>query len=500
VVGIELPREERLPPGPLRDLVVALHELYRGAGRPGLRRIAKAIVGGDFPDTVSHESVSDMLNGKAVPRWSKLDCVVRQLATWNAPRLDPEQTAARFLPLWEAATGGAPAPAAQPALSTADTASLPAANRDAAVLRASHSLSRQRAEALRAAVENVRQASTDSALNPQPPSEGRTDDEWAQSRHALIAGRSRWREPTSDQQTAQVRHLRENQSSHPAISARSSRSDSPPSMRVGICVACNPLPAIQPTSTALRHSFLSFLSRQPMAGLVEDFTVTSDNTKWEKWGGHGRSNHEAVLTSADQQAAPVAWARLLLPEPRMSVGLRDSHSALFLLDIERRPWDVDGPLASPIPFLDWHTSFRKALECPSALAGFLAQDLGLDIPGKDPTVPEGLEEFHIGPRDLVASVGMWLTAPQAMTDLVDTSGYQHLPGSPASPQFAAFAITYSEGSEAADMAIDWMRQMCDYTLHLDDYDSSLSALGTNADPDHRHAREGLTGIHPFSLR
>ena len=48
VVGIELPDEGRLPAGPARDLVVALHELYRGAGRPGLRRIARAIVDGDF--------------------------------------------------------------------------------------------------------------------------------------------------------------------------------------------------------------------------------------------------------------------------------------------------------------------------------------------------------------------------------------------------------------------------------------------------------------------
>ena len=105
MVGIELPGEDRLPIGPVRNLVEALHGVYRGAGRPGLRRIAKAITEGDFRDTVSHEAVSDMLNGKSVPRWSKLECVVRQLAVWNSPRLDPDSTAARFLRLWEAATG-----------------------------------------------------------------------------------------------------------------------------------------------------------------------------------------------------------------------------------------------------------------------------------------------------------------------------------------------------------------------------------------------------------
>jgi hypothetical protein len=108
VRGIELPGENRLPPGPARDLVVGLHELYRGAGLPGLRRIAKAIADGDFSDVVSHETVSDMLNGKSVPRWSKLDAVVRQLAMWNIPRLDPESTAVRFLSLWKAAAGVGP--------------------------------------------------------------------------------------------------------------------------------------------------------------------------------------------------------------------------------------------------------------------------------------------------------------------------------------------------------------------------------------------------------
>jgi hypothetical protein len=106
VTGIELPGEDRLPSGGLRDLVTALHSLYRGAGRPGLRVISKAVTDGDFRDTVSHEKVSAMLHGQNLPKWSKLECVVRQLAKWHTPRLDPDQEAARFLVLWQAASGG----------------------------------------------------------------------------------------------------------------------------------------------------------------------------------------------------------------------------------------------------------------------------------------------------------------------------------------------------------------------------------------------------------
>jgi hypothetical protein len=79
----------------------------------------------------------------------------------------------------------------------------------------------------------------------------------------------------------------------------------------------------------------------------------------------------------------------------------------------------------------------------------------------------------------MASVATWLITPQAMTDLVDISGYQQLPGSPISRQFDAYAVTDTDGVDAGDMAIDWMRQMCDYALHLDDYDVSLAELATN---------------------
>lgn len=108
MVGIEPPGEDRLPAGPRRDLVLVLHDLYRGAGRPGLRRIANEISRNhDYPDTVSHETVSAILRGEGGPRWSKLECVVRQLAAWHHPRLDPDEQVRRFLALWNAASNPA---------------------------------------------------------------------------------------------------------------------------------------------------------------------------------------------------------------------------------------------------------------------------------------------------------------------------------------------------------------------------------------------------------
>jgi hypothetical protein len=111
-MAVSLPGPDALPPGPHRDLVEALHTLYQGAGTPGLRPIAKAVMEGDFRDTVSHEKVAAMLRGNGLPRWSKLEPVVRILATWHAPRLDADKQVVVFQRLWHAAqndTAGVPA-------------------------------------------------------------------------------------------------------------------------------------------------------------------------------------------------------------------------------------------------------------------------------------------------------------------------------------------------------------------------------------------------------
>ncbi len=103
MTGIALPGEDRLPPGPHRALLEALHGLYEGAGKPGLRRIAAGITNGEFRDTISHEKVGALLRGVGLPGWLKVECVVRQLAAWHNPRLDPDEEAARFTALWLAA-------------------------------------------------------------------------------------------------------------------------------------------------------------------------------------------------------------------------------------------------------------------------------------------------------------------------------------------------------------------------------------------------------------
>jgi hypothetical protein len=105
-VAVGMPGEGQLPPGPRRELTMAIHVLYVGAGTPGLRRISKAIQDrDDLPDTVSHEAIRAILNG-AVAQWIKIQCLVSQLLTWSVTRPDPAPEIEKIHRLWLMAAGG----------------------------------------------------------------------------------------------------------------------------------------------------------------------------------------------------------------------------------------------------------------------------------------------------------------------------------------------------------------------------------------------------------
>lgn len=87
------------------DLRAELRALYLGAGQPSFRRISNAINDdGDLPDKVSHETVSGLLNGTTIPRWSKVESVVRMLIAMSVHGRDPDLEVRRFLALWTSST------------------------------------------------------------------------------------------------------------------------------------------------------------------------------------------------------------------------------------------------------------------------------------------------------------------------------------------------------------------------------------------------------------
>jgi hypothetical protein len=107
MTGIALPGRDKLPPGPRRDLVEALHELYRQAGLPGTRTISKESRNrDDLPTTISHEGISGILRGDGLSRWFKIECLVRILVDHAVGHPDVEATVGRIHELWLSAVDG----------------------------------------------------------------------------------------------------------------------------------------------------------------------------------------------------------------------------------------------------------------------------------------------------------------------------------------------------------------------------------------------------------
>jgi excisionase family DNA binding protein len=125
-VPVKMPDERKLPPGPWRELTQALYALYESAGKPGTREISEAIKNrDDLRDVVSHEGVRNILGGKHA-RWSKIECVVVQLANWSVGRPNPVAELERIHRLWSAAEGSETAADARqeevmPTVGSADT-------------------------------------------------------------------------------------------------------------------------------------------------------------------------------------------------------------------------------------------------------------------------------------------------------------------------------------------------------------------------------------------
>jgi hypothetical protein len=84
-----------------RRLKQAIEGLHRSAGLPSARAISSAIRNrDDLRDTVSHETVSGILRSNGLPRWVKLECVVRQLAEWATHKPDLDSVVLEMQELW----------------------------------------------------------------------------------------------------------------------------------------------------------------------------------------------------------------------------------------------------------------------------------------------------------------------------------------------------------------------------------------------------------------
>jgi hypothetical protein len=267
----------------------------------------------------------------------------------------------------------------------------------------------------------------------------------------------RWRVTNDGHEVPALMRIKDTGFSHPGYMRQIAQEQTKPSLRVGALVACEPL-GPEPSTSDLRQRFLSFLDSPPVMDLITAVSHVDKTLHWTPWGGHGRINLEAALVgdTGDVPVAPVASALMLLPEPGMSGFGRDPRFAQIVVHVQ--PHSVGGGPPKPVGLAAWHDRFTEALGIPAALASFLTQSLQLTTTAEPP-----------------AQVGVWLHAHK-IQELVDLDGLTPVAGTQPVPWYMGWSVADEHGSPAGETAIELLRQMCDYTLHLDQYEQVLGSL------------------------
>ncbi|WP_329295446.1 hypothetical protein [Streptomyces sp. NBC_01455] len=101
---IELPSEDDLPPGPVRDLTIRIHSVYDEANWPSMQKIVDAMEQVDAPGTSSRQYVYNILKGlPRRPSWPIIESIVRALASKTRRQVDIDTLVAEVEKLWRLA-------------------------------------------------------------------------------------------------------------------------------------------------------------------------------------------------------------------------------------------------------------------------------------------------------------------------------------------------------------------------------------------------------------
>jgi hypothetical protein len=232
--------------------------------------------------------------------------------------------------------------------------------------------------------------------------------------------------------------------------------DQAPFMRIGVCVACEPV-SQDTGSSRIGSGLVRFLSRDPVAAVTSSLTHVGGDVSWVRLAGHGVIRLEATLGDTGQAGRPAASAMLLPPVAGIQLHGRSDDVACLWLHLE--PGGPDGTAARPDSLAVWHRRVRYAISLATEFAQFLADDLSL-VTRDDPA----------------ARVGILLNAARSMTELVDIGPLHMLPGAVPSRQFLGYAIADRAGKPVGDIARTALAQLCEYTLHLEDFEPAVAAL------------------------
>jgi hypothetical protein len=239
---------------------------------------------------------------------------------------------------------------------------------------------------------------------------------------------------------------------HPGYRGQSQ--DRGPSIKIGVLVGCQQIDTTS-SGSALRAKFVGFLNSPAMRELIGSLTHVAPEAAWTSLAGHGVRTLEAALTvgSNPMEGVPVASALFLPPTGEALYG-RPERTATLVLYIEPRTAEGEVPPAAELA--TWHRNITLALAAPGAFADFLSKSLGLGT-------------FRRPPRAVRHLVGK----PPA----VDGHGRHRRPAHAAGllpiEPVHGLGLRRPDGTSASEVARELLVQMCEYSLHLDDFESAL---------------------------
>jgi hypothetical protein len=268
--------------------------------------------------------------------------------------------------------------------------------------------------------------------------------------------RDRWQHTSDGAKVPSLMRMTSTNLFHPALGSRQLQ-ETPPSVKVGMLVGCQQID-LGISGTSLRSKFIGFLGSPAVTTFVQSLTNVDPGATWKSMAGNGSRALEAALTiSADPLAeVPVALALFVPPRGNESHYGSDGRSATLVLYVE--PQTADGQTPSASSLTTWSRRFSQALTVPGAFVDFLNGDLGATTTN-DPPV----------------QCGVWLQSQyQPLTVMVDIEGLRVLPGRSPSNQFTGWTMAAPGGKPAIEVSRDLIVQLCEYELHLDDFERAVS--------------------------
>lgn len=251
--------------------------------------------------------------------------------------------------------------------------------------------------------------------------------------------------------------------SHSGHSQRQSQ-EMPPKVITSFLVPCAPFEEQTPTSTVV-DAFIDLLSGSVIGKLTSMLTHVEGGLSWYSYSTNGALNNQAILArSYDDPEAPVATAILNLNDSSPKIQhFQDPERAELIVTVEVRSGDGSKPEA--LTFAEWQAWLVQLLKVPDAFAHTLLEDV------RTPT--------YDSPD---VRVGVWLEGHSDLADLVDPGPVAPSGGSQAARTFPVYLLGDPAGKTAPAVAIDALRGICDYGLHIHGYEAQLEALRSGETP------------------